>query len=71
MVRGSYHHDSVVALDAVHSIQEEGAHLVRNNGVEIFEYEVAWGGATSQTEDLVDAVFRAIKAFQCLDIQLR
>lgn len=68
MVGRAEHEDAVVALDAVHFVEEVGAHGVGDERVEVFEDEVAGGAAPGEGEDGVDAVFGAGEGGEAADV---
>ncbi len=57
MVGAADHEDTVVGLEAIHLVQEVAPHIVRDNGVEVFEYEVTRGKLPGLEEDLLDGPF--------------
>lgn len=59
MVGGSDHEDAVVGFEAVDFVEKVGAHVVGDEGVEVFKDEVAGGELAGFLEDLREGVFRA------------
>ena len=59
MVGRSDHEDAVVGFETVNFVEEVGAHLVADEGVEVFEDEVARGHLAGFVEDGGESVFRA------------
>ena len=54
VVGTSDHQDAVIAFQAVDFIQEVGAHLIRDETVEVLEDEQAWGSLAGFEENLAD-----------------
>lgn len=59
MIRRADHEDAVVGLETVDFVEEVGAYLRCDEGVEIFEDEDAGGGAAGVVEDEGGGVFGA------------
>jgi hypothetical protein len=52
MVRAANHQDAIIFLQTVDFVEEEGAHAVIDERVEVFEYEVAGRFLASFAENL-------------------
>jgi hypothetical protein len=62
VIRRADHQDAVILAEAIDLVEEEGADTVVDDGVEVFEDEVAGCCGASLGKDLVEAVFGAGEA---------
>ena len=69
MVRRADHEDAVVGLEAVDFVEEVGADVVVDDGVEVFEDEVAGCGFAGFAEDLGEGVFGAGEGGEGADVE--
>lgn len=63
MIGASDHEDAVVVLEPINLIEEVTPDIIRHDGVEILEDEVARRELAGLAEDLLDGIFRTSPLF--------
>lgn len=71
MVRAADHEDAFVRGETVHGVEEEAAHFVRDEAVEVLEHQVARGFLTRFREDVLDAILWRDEADERFDVERR
>ena len=54
MVRAPNHHDTIITLETIDSVQEEALDLIRNKAVKVLKHQKTWRRLPRFYENLTD-----------------